>query len=262
MARRKKDTDFVGGFATLRAAQRHGLEKRYASGQGEDEPKDGKATDKGASASAAPRKTAGGIGRTTMPTQYQIVCYACGFGFTIRGRAEATQCPKCGARLGLKDETITGAFDQEITTAGKVTLAKSALMNGGTIIANDIKVEGIVKGGSLKAYKSLELAAGAVMPEDMIDAQHLIIGAGASFDFVTPRSFTDIQILGELKADLTATGQVHIGATGHFLGKLTAAHLTVDEGAGLNADLAIQPPPSEDTEAGDAASDAHSEEAA
>jgi cytoskeletal protein CcmA (bactofilin family)/predicted RNA-binding Zn-ribbon protein involved in translation (DUF1610 family) len=235
MARRGK-TDFVDGFATLRAAQRFGVEKKYSGAKPEDEsePTSPKPT--------TPAKTGGTIGRTVMPTQYQIVCYACGYEFVIRGKAEATQCPKCGARLGLKDETITGAFAEELVTAGKVKLAKSALMNGGTITANDLVIEGIVQSGTLKAFKTIEICAGAILPEELIDARHLKIGAGATVQFSAPKAFGDVEIHGELNATLKASGTVRIGPTGNFLGRLETRHLIVEEGAGLSADVVAMPP--------------------
>jgi len=244
MARRGK-TEFVDGFATLRATQRYGLEKKYSGAKPEEEaaPSTNKPT--------GPPKSGGTIGRTVMPTQYQIVCYACGYEFVIRGKAEATQCPKCGARLGLKDETITGAFSDELVTAGKVKLAKSALMNGGMITANDLVIEGIVKSGTLKAFKTIEIHAGAVIPEELIDARHLKVGEGATVQFATPKQFGDVEILGELNANLKATGTVRIGPTGNFLGRIETQHLIVEEGAGLSADVIVRPttpPPEEEAE--------------
>ena len=235
---------FVDGFTTLRAAQRHSVEKRYAT---RPPPKpaaeEAKPSDK-----PSARKTGVGIGRTVMPTRFEIVCYSCSYAFVMRGRAESTQCPKCGARLGLKDETIAGTFSDELITAGKVRLTADAVVTGGKIIANDVILEGTVQGGSLRAFKTLELHATAVIPPELVDAQHLHIGEGASFDFPDEKAFHDIEILGELKADLTAGGQVTVRATGHLRGTLRATHFTVEEGAGVNADLVIAPPAPEEAD--------------
>lgn len=229
----------MDGFVTLRATQLHGREKRYATKPppSEKPPSEKKVPDK--KSAAGPR----GIGRTVMPTQNEIVCYACNFSFVMRGKAPSTQCPKCGARLALKDETITGAFSDELVTAGKVKLTKGAILDGGKIMANDIVLEGTFKSGELKAHKSLELAKGAVLPESAIDAQDLIVGEGASFDFHAPMKFKNVEIRGEIKADIYATGQVQLYATGHYLGKLKARHFTMEDGAGLNADVHIEAPP-------------------
>ncbi len=240
----------VDGFTTLRATQRHSLEKKYSTKTPAEESQ---------AAEQSPAQKAGqptkpmSIGRTVMPTQNEIVCYSCGFGFVMRGKADSTQCPKCGARLGLKDETITGAFSDELITAGKVRLTKSAILDGGTIVANDIVLEGLVKGGSIRAYKTLQLAGGAVIPEEMIVAKNLHIGTDASFDFKGEMTFHDIDVQGELKAHLKATGMVTVRAGGHLLGRLQTEHLIVEEGAGLNADVVVEPETSEETESDEAA---------
>lgn len=256
MAKRGK-AKLVDGYTTLRATQRYGVERKYSTrSESQEEEAEEKKKD---AAKAGTTKRAMSIGRTVMPTQNEIVCYSCGFSFVMRGRADSTQCPKCGARLGLKDETITGAFSEELITAGKVRITKSAIVDGGTIVANDLVLEGTVKGGSVRAYKTLELAAGAVIPEDSIVAKHLRIGAEASFDFKSDMAFHDIEIFGELKANLKATGMVTIHAGGHLLGKLQSEHLVVEDGGGLNAEVTLEREEEEIADAEESVSDEEGE---
>lgn len=235
----------VDGFTTLRATQRHSLDKKYSTKTPDDEAQE---PEKSAASKAGKPKATMHIGRTVMPTQNEIVCYSCGFGFVMRGKAATTQCPKCGARLGLKDETVTGAFSDELITAGKVRVTKTAILDGGKLVANDILFEGTMKGGTLRAYKTLELGAGAVIPEELIVAKNLRIGAEASFDFKNEVEFHDVEIFGELKAKLKATGMVTIRAGGHLLGSLQSNHLIVEEGGGLNADLVVESVVDQDAE--------------
>ena len=244
MARRGK-VQLVDGLASLRAAERFPpRERRYANqaSAGDSPP------DKSASPSPSPPQSAvgKGIGRTVMPTSYEITCYACRYQFVMRGRVPQTQCPKCGARLGLKDETITGAFSEELTTAGKVTLTQSAILDDGVIIANNIILEGTVKSGTLQALASLHLSKNAVIPEEIIDARHLAIQPGAVFSIKRKLQLHNVDIAGELTADIEAEGVVTIHATGHLLGELKAQHLVVHEGAGLNANLRVEAAPSDD----------------
>lgn len=238
-------TKVVDAFTTLRATQRHGVVKKYSTSADDQEAPESDKKKSAASKTGARPQAALGIGRTVMPTKNEVVCYSCGFGFVMRGRAETTQCPKCGARLSLKDETITGACSEELITAGKVRLTKSAILDGGKIVANDVIIEGLVKSGSVQAYKTMELAAGATIPEEFFVAKNLRIGAHASFDFQGAMKFHDVDILGELKANLKATGIVTIHAGGHLLGSLQTDHLLVEEGGGLNADVRVEPPPEE-----------------
>jgi cytoskeletal protein CcmA (bactofilin family)/predicted RNA-binding Zn-ribbon protein involved in translation (DUF1610 family) len=231
-------TSFVDGLVTLRATQLHQRERRYSNKVPVDEELEAK---RAQARQTGVRKTGMHIGRTVMPTQNEIVCYACNFQFVMRGRADVTQCPKCGARLSLKDEKITGGFSEELVTAGKVTLTKSAILDGGTIIANDIVLEGTAKRGTLKAFRTLELAAGAVLPEELLEARHLTIGEGAAVQFQRPLRFEHVEIRGALTAHIDAD-TVALRATGHFSGNLKTVHFTVEEGAGLTAKVAVQPP--------------------
>ncbi len=241
-------TKVVDAFTTLRATQRHGLEKKFsAPSNAENAPEPDKKTSAARKTGARPQ-AASGIGRTVMPTQNEIVCYSCGFSFIMRGRAETTQCPKCGARLSLKDQTVTGACSEELITAGIVRLTKSAILDGGKIVANDVIIEGMIKSGSIQAHKTLELAAGATIPEEFVVARNLRIGAEASFDFLGNMEFHDVEIFGELKANLKVTGVVTIHAGGHLLGSLQTDHLIVEEGGGLTADVRVEPPPEETEE--------------
>lgn len=235
---------YVDGLVTLRATQLHGREKRYST-RTETEPDNKEKTAAGAKPGAARSM---GIGRTVMPTQNEIVCYACGFHFVMRGRAEYTQCPKCGARLSLKDEKITGGFRDELVTAGKVTLTRSAIVDGGTIQTSDLAVEGIIKSGQIKVFRTLELLEGSEVPEDLINTRHLRIGPGASYKLKKPLQIEDLVVEGTLEGKIKATGHVFIKATGHLIGAIETAHLEVEDGAGLSAACKVAPPAPEPTE--------------
>lgn len=183
-----------------------------------------------------------------MPTRYEIVCYSCGFQFVIRGKAASTQCPKCGARLGLNDETVSGPFSDELITAGKVTVTRSAVLTGGRIIANDILLEGTVKDGTIKAFKTLELGPGSMIAESSLDARSLRVAEGASYTFRHPRNLEDLEIAGKLNGDIVASGLVTLRARGEFSGRLKTLRLRVEEGGGLNADVEAAPDPTDGAE--------------
>lgn len=234
MATRSK-AKVVDAFTTLRATQRHAREPRYAARSEESEPKpESKSPDTPA------RKSGIQAGRTVMPTTYEIVCYSCGYAFVIRGRAKTTQCPKCGARLGLTDETITGPYSEELITAGKVHLKSTASLEGGKITANDVVLEGAVKSGFVHAYKTLELSKRAKIPEDLFETRSLRIGPGAKFAFEKKMQLRNLELHGELRADVTADGMVSIHPGGHFKGTLRAGHLSVEEGGGLHAEVSVR----------------------
>lgn len=233
MAFREK-TQLVDGLVTLRATQRVQRERRYAT----------KPPEEVAPASPPPepsKAAAGGIGRTVMPTQNEIVCYACSFQFVMRGRVQSTQCPKCGARLGLTDETVSGRFSAEMITAGKVTLTRDAVLDGGTVIANDILLNGTVREGTLRALKTLTLGPGAVIADEAIDAKSLCVAEGASLRIRRPLRLQNLEVAGSLEGEFDVSGLLQVRATGHLKGTVRTGHLVVEDGAGLQADLKVTP---------------------
>ncbi len=230
MADRSK-ARLVDGFTTLRATQRYAREPRYSSAPDHTEKQEESPT-----SSPQGRKQGMQIGRTVMPTKYEIVCYSCGFAFVMRGRAKITQCPKCGTRLGLTDETITGAFSEELITAGKVHLTDTAILDGGHITANDVLLDGSVKSGFIHAYKTLEISSSATLPEDLFTARSLRVGIGTKLNLSRTMEVNNVDVLGELQADLNVEGKITIYTGGHFKGKLKAGSLVVEEGGGLSAD--------------------------
>lgn len=233
MAKRNK-TKIVDGYTTLRAAQRH-VQQDHAPPR--------PASDAAPASTPPPKSSAtiGRIGHTALPTKYEIVCYACDFEFKMTGKTGNTLCPRCKKKLDLGDHTVNEVFEGEIVTAGKVHLTAGAVLSGGRIVANDIRLEGTVKSGELKAHKTLELVAGASIPEKGVVARHLRIAAGMQMTFKKPVTFKDVEVAGELDADLTATGLVTIKPGGHLLGRLHTGHLAVEEGGGLSADVNVVP---------------------
>ena len=236
MADRSKKTKIVDSYTTLRAAQRR-VQERSANKSPPPKPPEPERP----KSEPEVKRPGTHIGRTVMPTKHDIVCYSCEFEFKVTGKSNNTYCPKCKAMLDLKDHTITGAFSDELVTAGKVTLTKTSILDGGRITANNVCLQGTVKEGRLQVHHTLELAEGAVIPEDMIHARNLRIAENASFTFRKKATFRNVDIHGEFKANLWADGLVTVHPGGHLKGKLHTAHFCVLDGGGLTADVAVEP---------------------
>ncbi len=222
----------VNSFVTLKAAQRRVQDRRAPSPSPPLEPTKSDTT---------PKRPGAHIGRTVMPTRYEIVCYSCEFVFKITGKANRTHCPKCREVLDLTDHTITGIYANELVTAGRVTIRRDAVLDGGRITANDVRLEGTVQSGHLHVHHTLELAPGGVIPEEMIHARNLRVAEGAAVHLKRKATFNDVDVHGELRANVWADGIVTIHPGGHLRGKLHAAHFTVLEGGGLTADVWVEP---------------------
>ncbi len=181
------------------------------------------------------------IGKTAVPTKHEFVCYECGYTFTVAGKAHTLYCAKCRTVLNQTDYRIDKPHDVSIVTAGSITITEDGVWEGGIASARDIILAGRQTGGILKAFRRLELTARAVFLADGVDARDLIIRADAVITPDAPLTFRNVDIHGELEADLTATGLVTIHPGGHLKGRLQAAHVKVVEGGGLTAQVRIEP---------------------
>lgn len=237
MADRGK-TRVVDGYTALKAAQRRAQQDKPAPADATGPPSHSPPEEKN-----KPKSIGTHIGRTVMPTKFDLVCYACGYEFKMTGKARTTLCPKCKKTLDLTDHSITDTFDKDLITAGKVHVTASAILTGGVITANDIVLEGTQRGGELVAHKTLEIRPGALFNEKNIKARHLHTAPGAAVSFKKKAQFHDVDIAGELNADIQADGVVTIRPGGCLKGRLSGAHLVVEEGGGLWADMEIRPPP-------------------
>jgi len=229
-------TRIVDGYTALKAAQRRAQQDKASPADATGPP-----THSPPEEASKPKAIGTHIGRTVMPTKYDIVCYACGFEFKMTGKARTTLCSKCKTSLDLTDHAINGPFDGEIITAGKVHITAGAVLNGGRITANDVLLEGTQRSGEIVAHKTLELAPGALFSESGITARNLRIAAGASFMLKKTARLRDLDVCGELRAEVESEGVVTIRSGGCLKGTVKGAHLVVEDGGGLWADVHIQP---------------------
>ena len=96
-----------------------------------------------------------------MVTRTEIVCAGCGNAFELTGKNQQAICPKCRARLVIQDWTIEGEWDQDITTAGTVTVKDGGIIKSGSIVANNLVLHGKVEGGQIRVTRQIRLNTGA-----------------------------------------------------------------------------------------------------
>jgi cytoskeletal protein CcmA (bactofilin family) len=75
-----------------------------------------------------------------------------------------------------------------------------------------------------------------------ITAPHLVIGQGARFVMQDTLSCETLQVSGELRARVAASGPVTVTAGGALQGELRGRSLTVEDGGSLRAKLRIGGP--------------------
>ncbi len=155
------------------------------------------------------------------------------------GRQAFAVCPKCRKKIDIVDHVIDVDFAGTISTAGSVRLTAGAVVRSGEIRAAIVDLSSRVEGGRITAWHRLELRAGAVCLPEQIEFRDLKLDAGAAMTFASPMTCRHLDIAGDLQGDFSATGEVVIRSGGVLRGSLQCAHLTVEDGAALVADLRI-----------------------
>jgi cytoskeletal protein CcmA (bactofilin family) len=143
--------------------------------------------------------------------------------------------------LDREDRTIEGKWSEDLKTAGRIRISAAAIVKTGTIIGQDIVLEGTVEGGQIRAMRRLEIGAEAVFSEKAIRAVDLAIAPGATVRFKKPANYREVEVGGTLRADLAASGVVTIHPLGLLEGKFSGSHLVVEEGGGLKAEVELGP---------------------
>jgi cytoskeletal protein CcmA (bactofilin family) len=173
------------------------------------------------------------IARTAVPTKRIVVCYECGYSFQIHGRVPKTNCSKCRATLDLSDHAIESKWTRSLKTVGTVYVTSQGRVADGEVVGYDVVLAGLVDGGKLRALRRLEIRPGAEFEQQRIEARDLLIATGAEIQWHNTARFCDVEIAGRFKANLHASGKLIIRAGGWLDGEAHAAHLVVEDGAGL-----------------------------
>jgi cytoskeletal protein CcmA (bactofilin family) len=232
VAEHSKKARVVDGFTALKAAQR----------AAKDEPGRAKKP-KPSSQAPVEAKTsspsAARIGRTVMPTRHEIVCYECDYQFKLAGKAKESVCPKCRTLLVLTDHEIEGEWRTSVKTGGTIRLAPGAVLKTGELIGTDVVIEGRIEGGLVRAFRWLEFGKGASFREESVSGPDLRVAAGGKIALKGQARYRNVEVAGELKAALHASGLITVLPGGLLRGEVHAAHLAVRDGGGLKASLRI-----------------------
>jgi len=193
-----------------------------------------------ATAEPSPTDSLTGIGSTALPSKHRLTCYECEYSFVVSGAIRTTGCPKCHTQLDAKDYLIESAWTGDVKTIGAIRVATDGVLKRGSIFARDLVLEGSIEDASLRICGRLELCPGAQFDVKTVDAQDLLVRAGAQFVFTRKLSFRNVDIAGELKCKLQVEELVTVRAGGHLRGNVSGARLAVEEGGGLTARLDIR----------------------
>jgi len=235
MAKRRDSKDVIGGFDALRAAR-----QAHSDGLVPDVEVTREVIQQDGTRSVAHDSPGSRIKRTVMPTRQEIVCLECAHIFELSGRSDNTVCPKCRERLPIVDLTISDEWDDELYTAGTVTIEAGGNVIDGKITANNIILQGKISGGELRASRCITLECADEIDASLLNSLDLKIGAEQKQKLNGVCTHRNVDLAGELEAELELSGSLIIRESGCFKGSYTGPGLAVEEGGGLLADVYVQ----------------------
>ena len=152
------------------------------------------------------------------------------------------RCPKCKKLLDQADYTIEVECREPVRTTGSIRLAAEGVLTAGALVARDVVLAGRVEGGTVKAYRRLDLEAGVQADPDLLSSMDIRIGPGLALKLKGKKMYRHVDVGGELDAHLAASGVITVRAGGHLRGRIHGAHLVVEDGGGLSAEVDITGP--------------------
>lgn len=188
---------------------------------------------------ATPAPQQARIRHTTMPIRHTIHCYHCGFEFVHTGRLEKVLCPKCRTFLNADPHTIAELWSGRLQTLGTVTIAAAGHVKSGEVAAMDLILHGRVSGGRVDVMRRLELFAGSSMDLALFRYADLVVHQGMTLAPADPIRCGAFTVAGEVEAVVECTGCVTIAGTALFRGSIRAPSLIVEDGATMEADVAV-----------------------
>lgn len=161
----------------------------------------------------------------------EVRCFTCGTVLAVPASAESTMCKRCSSHLDLRDYSINEAVSKNFRTHGRfVVKEKGYVFNTESVVG-----EAVIRGrfhGKLVAERRLEILTGAEI-KGSFQAGLLVIPAGQAFAWREVVRVSNVEVAGELAANLHVNGRVHLTASARFFGDVEAGDLVVESGAVL-----------------------------
>ena len=237
-----RDNPLLDGFNTVQAVRRARPGKRGPKfGETRTTLPAVEARQKPKEEAARPVTTASHIGHTIVPEKSEIVCYECGYTFTLTGKIVKTYCPKCRTILEAIDHVIATEWTGQVKTVGTVEVKPGGVIRNSQIFARNMILAGRVETSTVRVLCRLELAEGAAGDILAITARDLVIRADSKFFFKDGLTGNNIEVQGELRGRIVASGRLIVRPGGYLRGDVLTPHLIVEEGGGLKANLCVGP---------------------
>jgi len=180
------------------------------------------------------------IGHTALPPKYEILCYECGFAFTVTGRLHNVICSKCREQLEVGDYFITQEHTDPIKTIGAVTVKDGGALRGTNVIARDLVLEGgIVEDTHVRACGCVRFGKAASYRDASINTRDVLIDVDAEVVFKKSLMCRKLDVKGDVKGRLSCVEAMTVHPGGVIRGDVVTEHLIVQDGGGLKAKLRV-----------------------
>lgn len=237
MAGSKKKPNFIDGFSSVQAVRRSAKAKSECKTQPSRTTLP--AVEKPPPPQAAPSAPATRIGHSVIPEKFEITCYECQYKFILQGRIIDTFCPKCHKKLQSGNHILDGEWSGSIMTLGTVEIRDTCVLKDADIVARNVILAGRADNGKLRVNNRLEICPGASLNIAECRLTDIVVKEGVVLDIGDAILCRDLEVLGEVKAEVESTGVITVEPGGFLKGKITGPRLVIKDGGGLKARLKI-----------------------
>jgi len=175
------------------------------------------------------------IGHTVIPEKHEIVCYECGYAFTLPGKIVDTYCPKCRKILKVADYTIEGEWTKNLKTIGTIEIKPGAVVRDASLVALRIVLAGDIEQATVQWCHVLEMQAGAKFNLGSMLVHDVHIAEGATIRLRRKLTCRNIEVRGTLRAPVHPSGSLKIMPGGMFGGEFHGSRLIVEDGGAMKA---------------------------
>ena len=178
------------------------------------------------------------IGHTAVPPRHEITCYECTYFFVVTGRLDRVICPKCHKSLCTRDYVIDKAQVLNVKTVGAVKIeVNGEVTKGSHISAREIVIAGKAENGKIDCAGTIKLSGNCRLDVQNISFRDISVLEDCRVSLTRKLNCRNMEVSGQIRARITATGIVTVRRGGFLLGEVTTQGLEVEDGGGLNAKI-------------------------
>jgi cytoskeletal protein CcmA (bactofilin family) len=166
-----------------------------------------------------------------------VSCFDCGRVHKVIAHATSTICPGCGTYIDLRDVEIHERGHQRVRTRGKVIIGPKAVLSTPGIHCGDLHVYGQVLGSIHASGEVKFFSDGKVLGE--LRCQHLYIDRWTKVQFLQPIYAHQVDVHGELNADICCDGLLSLPKNAVINGNVLAAKMKAPDGVNINGEMCI-----------------------